>query len=205
MDPTARSHDSMGDRDLRSLNERLRAAFIDGAEEDSRRRLGRGLNAGGARAGAAPLSRGPVSAQRHRLAMTAAGLSLRPDRTLDVAPRDYSGSPLTAHNRGATHFWERPVTGCVRGLPHGRTRCLGRHNGCAASWPGPFGCIQGRSRVLSAVRFRESRSVHGRQRGRRSVEAEIVRVATWNPRARPRDISCRGSMSRRALPKLGAR
>jgi hypothetical protein len=25
------------------LNERLRAAFIDGAEEDSRRRLGRGL------------------------------------------------------------------------------------------------------------------------------------------------------------------
>ena len=29
----------------RRLNERLRQAFIDGAEEDSRRRLGRGLTA----------------------------------------------------------------------------------------------------------------------------------------------------------------
>jgi len=31
--------------DLTSLNQRLRRAFIDGAEGDSRRRLGRGLTA----------------------------------------------------------------------------------------------------------------------------------------------------------------
>jgi hypothetical protein len=31
------------DRKPRRLNERLRAAFIEGAEEESRRRLGRGL------------------------------------------------------------------------------------------------------------------------------------------------------------------
>jgi hypothetical protein len=40
-----RPRSNTGDRNdaLRRLNERLRAEFIAGAEEDSRRRLGRGL------------------------------------------------------------------------------------------------------------------------------------------------------------------
>lgn len=43
-----REHQSNADaptKDRRHLNERLRQAFIDGAEEDSQRRLGRGLTA----------------------------------------------------------------------------------------------------------------------------------------------------------------
>ena len=50
---------SMAER-RRRLNERLRAAFIEGAELDSRRRLGRGANPGRARTGATAISGGCV-------------------------------------------------------------------------------------------------------------------------------------------------
>jgi len=43
-DRVTRASDSYVDRRAR-LNQRLRQAFIEGAEEDSRRRLGRGLTA----------------------------------------------------------------------------------------------------------------------------------------------------------------
>jgi hypothetical protein len=98
------------------------------------------------------------------------GISLRPDRTLGVAPRDYSGSPLTALNRGATHFWERPVTGCVRGAPLTVARIASDGTTAAGSHGWAVRLHPGRVLTVSVPRRGEAVPHHSR--------ADIV-IARW--------------------------